>query len=64
MILGLERIETTQLLWYNDTFQYLTGLHPYPNPSTLRRCLLRMVPTALSQLRRLHDCFLATDLRC
>jgi hypothetical protein len=55
MILGLERIETTQLLRQNGVFQYLTGLHAYPNPSTLRRFLLRVAPTALPQLRKLHD---------
>jgi hypothetical protein len=58
MILGLERIETTQLLRQNGVFQYLTGLHAYPNPSTLRRFLLRVAPTALPQLRTLHDRFL------
>ena len=55
MILGLERIETTQLLRQNGVFQYLTGLHAYPNPSTLRRFLLRVAPSALPQLRTLHD---------
>jgi hypothetical protein len=55
MILGLERIETTQLLRQNGVFQYRTGLHAYPNPSTLRRFLLRVAPTALPQLRALHD---------
>jgi hypothetical protein len=59
MILGLERIETTQLLRQNGVFQYLTGLHAYPNPSTLRRFLLRVAPTALPQLRALQDRFLA-----
>ncbi|MFO0700257.1 MAG: IS1380 family transposase [Nitrospira sp.] len=59
MILGLERIETTQLLRQNGVFQYLTGLHTYPNPSTLRRFLLRVAPTALPQLRALHDRFLS-----
>ena len=58
MILGLERIETTQLLRQNGVFQYLTGLHAYPNPSTLRCFLLRVAPTALPQLRTLHDRFL------
>jgi hypothetical protein len=58
MILGLERIETTQLLRQNGVFQYLTGLRAYPNPSTLRRFLLRVAPTALPQLRMLHDRFL------
>ena len=59
MILGLGRIETTQLLQTNGVFQYLTGLHTYPDPTTLRRFLLRIAPTALPQLRRLHDRFLA-----
>jgi len=30
MVLGLERIETTQLLRQNGVFQYLTGLPSYP----------------------------------
>jgi len=59
MILGLERIETTQLLRQNGVFQYLTGLRSYPNPSTLRRFLLRVAPTMLPQLRTLHDRFLS-----
>lgn len=59
MILGLERIETTQLLRQNGVFQYLTGLHSYPNPSTLQRFLLRVAPTVLPPLRRVHDRFLA-----
>ena len=56
--LGLGRIETTHLLRHNGAFQYLTGLPTYPNPTTLRRFLLRMAPLALSKLRRLHDRFL------
>jgi hypothetical protein len=32
MILGLERIETTQLLRQNGVFQYLTGLPVTPRP--------------------------------
>lgn len=57
-ILGLERIETTQLLRQNGVFQYLTGLPSYPDATTLRRFLLRIAPAALGQLRTLHDCFL------
>jgi len=56
--LGLGRIETTRLLKQNGVFQYLTGLPTYPNPTTLRRFLLRMAPLALSKFRRLHDRFL------
>lgn len=62
MVLGLERIETTQLLQQNGVFQFLTGLRSYPNPSTLRRFLLRAAPTALPQLRKLHDRFLSRML--
>jgi hypothetical protein len=58
MILGLERIETTQLLRQNGVFQYLTGLPSYPEATTLRRFLLRVAPTALPKLRALHDRFL------
>ncbi len=55
MILGLERIETTQLLRQNGVFQYLSGLPSYPDASTLRRFLLRVAPTAVPKLRRLQD---------
>jgi hypothetical protein len=53
--LGLGRLETTHLLKHNGVFQYLTGLPAYPDPTTLRRFLLRMAPLALTKLRRLHD---------
>jgi hypothetical protein len=58
MILGLERIETAQLLQHNGVFQHLTGLPTYPHSTTLRRFLLRIAPSALRRLRRLHDQFL------
>jgi hypothetical protein len=58
MLLGLERLETTQLLRQNGVFQYLTGLPSYPDATTLRRFLLRAAPTALPKLRALHDRFL------
>src|SRR3989304_2134498 len=55
IILGLGRIETSHLLKHNGVFQYLTGLPTYPNPTPLRRFLLRMAPLALPKLRNLHD---------
>lgn len=58
--LGFGRIETTLLLKHNGVLQYLTGLPTYPNPTTLRRFLLRMAPSVLPRLRRLHDKLLAT----
>jgi hypothetical protein len=63
MALGLGRIETSHLLRQNGVFQYLTGLPPYPNPTTLRRFLLRMAPLALPKLRKLHDRFLLSMIR-
>lgn len=61
--LGLERIETTNLLKQNGVFQYIAGLPVYPNPTTLRRFLLRMAPSALPKLRRLHDKLLLTMMQ-
>ena len=58
MVLGLERIETTQLLRQNGVFQHLTGLPSYPDATSLRRFLLRIAPTTLPKLRALHDRFL------
>jgi hypothetical protein len=58
LVLGLERIETTQLLRQNGVFQYLTGLPSYPDATSLRRFLLRAAPKALPKLRALHDRFL------
>jgi hypothetical protein len=63
MILGLERIETTQLLRQNGVFQYLTGLPSYPDATTLRRFLLRVAPTMLPRLRALHDRLLREMLK-
>lgn len=63
IILGLGRIETFHLLRHNGVFQYLTGLPAYPNPTTLRRFLLRMAPLALGQLRKLHDKMLLTMIQ-
>ena len=58
LMLGLGRLETTHLLKRNGVFQYLTGLPTYPNPTTLRRFLMRMAPVALPKLKKLHDKFL------
>lgn len=39
ILLGLDRIETTQLLRQNGVLQYLTGLPSYPDATSLRRFL-------------------------
>ncbi len=59
IILGLERIETTELLQRNGVFQTLTGLPAYPDPTALRRFLRRFAVRGLPKLRRLHDRLLA-----
>lgn len=59
IILGLGRIETSELLRRNGVFQALTGLPAYPDPSALRRFLRRLGQRGLPKLRRLHDYFLA-----
>jgi hypothetical protein len=55
IVLGLGRIETTQLLRRNGVFQYLTGLPAYPDPQTLRRFLGRFGDVGLADFLTLHD---------
>lgn len=62
MMLGLQWTEATHVLRRNGVFQYLTGLPVYPNPTTLRRFLLRVAPSALPKLRTLHDRLLQSML--
>lgn len=59
IVLGLGRIETTELLQRNGVFQTLTGLPAYPNPTALRRFLRRFALRGLPKFRRLHDRLLA-----
>jgi hypothetical protein len=55
MILGLGRLDATELLRRNGVFQALTGLPAYPHPTTLRRFLRRFAARGLVKFRRLHD---------
>ena len=55
IVLGLDRIETASLLRSDGTFQYLTGLHSFPDPQTLRRFLLNAPPHLREQLHRAND---------
>lgn len=55
MILGLENIEVSALLKTNGVFQYLTGLPSMPDPTALRRFLIRAAPILLPELRAVHD---------
>jgi len=57
VILGIGRIETSHLFRHNDVFQYLTDLPTYPNPTTLRRFMLRIVPLRSSNFLALSGHF-------
>lgn len=63
MILGLERIEVSALLKTNGVFQYLTGLPSFPDPTTLRRFLIRSSQFLVPQLRVVHNDLRALFLR-
>jgi len=55
IILGLGRIETTQLLRRNGVFQYLTGLLACPDPQTLHRFLGRFAEAGVTDFLAPHD---------
>jgi len=55
IILGLSRIEISKMLGNNGVFKMLIGLSGFPNPTTLRRFLVRSSDELLPQLIRLHD---------
>ena len=55
MILGLEKIEVSALLKTNGVFQYLTGLPSFPNPTTLRRFLIRASAELLYSFQKVHN---------
>lgn len=64
MVLGLEKIEVSALLQTNGVFQHITGLPSFPNPTTLRRFLVRGAEgNLLPQLRRVHDQLRTMSLR-
>lgn len=55
IILGLSRIEVSKMLGNNGVFKMLIGLNRFPNPTTIRRFLVRGSDELLPQLIRLHD---------
>ena len=55
IIVGLDRINATQVLQYNGAFQQIVGLPQFPDATTLRRFLRRLRPRHIRQLVRLHD---------
>lgn len=55
MILGLEKIEVSALLKTNGFFHHLTGLPSFPDPTALRRFLIRSPSDLLPLLWKVHD---------
>jgi len=55
VILGLSRIEVSKMLGHNGVFKLFIGLSKFPDPTTLRRFLVRGSDELLPQLIRLHD---------
>jgi hypothetical protein len=55
IIMGLRRINKTDILQYNGAFLEMLGLERIPDQSTLRRFLKRLPPKTIRQLARLHD---------
>ena len=55
VMVGLDRINATQILQYNGAFQQIVGLRRFPDQTALRRFLRRLRPRHIRQLVRLHD---------
>jgi hypothetical protein len=55
IMVGLRRINKTEILQYNGTFLSFVGLPQFPDQSTLRRFLKRLPPKAIRQIVALHD---------
>ena len=55
IIMGLRRINKTDILQYNGAFLEMLGLKRFPDQSTLRRFLKRLPTKSIRQLARLHD---------
>lgn len=55
IIMGLRRINKTEILQYNGSFLLMLGLSKFPDQSTLRRMLARLMPRDIRRLVRLHD---------
>jgi hypothetical protein len=59
IIMGLRRINKTEILQYNGAFLEMLGLEQFPDQTTLRRFLRGLTPATIRQLARLHDSYRA-----
>jgi len=55
IIMGLPRINKTDILHDNGSFLQMLGVQRFPDQSTLRRFLKRLPPSAIRHLVRRHD---------
>jgi hypothetical protein len=55
IMIGLRRINKTEILQYNGAFLSLLGLPQFPNQTTLRRFLKQLTPKDIRQIVVLHD---------
>lgn len=55
IVVGLDRINATQILQYNGAFQQMVALMRFPDQTAPRRFLRRLRPRLIRQLVRLHD---------
>jgi hypothetical protein len=55
LIAGIQRVNKTEILQYNGLFLSLIGLKRFPDQTALRRFLMRLPPSAIRQMVRLHD---------
>jgi hypothetical protein len=55
VIMGLRRINKSEILQYNGSFLEMLGLDRFPDQTTLRRFLRRLSTGSIRQLARLHD---------
>ena len=55
IIMGMKRINKTEILQYNGFFLEILGLSRFPDQTTLRRFLKRLSPQSIRQLVRLQD---------
>jgi Transposase DDE domain group 1 len=55
MVMGLRRINKTEILQYKGALVDMLGLEKFPDQTVLRRFLKRLTPTDIRQLVRLHD---------
>ncbi|MDD2709382.1 MAG: IS1380 family transposase, partial [Verrucomicrobiae bacterium] len=55
IIMGMRRINKTEILQYNGSFLEMLGLEKFPDQTTLRRFLRRLSPQSIRRLAALHD---------